>query len=315
MSSDAPQTTTKPAQPQITNNLISHVVKEVEKESEEQQPQNTSQAEPQATSPLHRYQSIPLDSIKLPEHVLRQRINDPKLQELADDIARRGQLTPIIVRPQEDGTYQLVAGLRRVIAIDSLGQTHITAQIQELTAVQAAEITLIENLKRDDINPVDESEYFQMLQNQFDMPLSEIAARIGKSPSYVGTRLSITTWPSFLQGALASETLNLSQCTQIAKADTPQIAQQLFDWTLESGANVSKISQWRKELSERVIQHIQTGGSAETYEPPPVAPEITFVCQLCLEKQPFANQSVLSLCHTCNQLIREVQQQGHFSSP
>jgi len=273
----------------------------------------TVQLAPQDQAAGEEYKVIPLIDILPPEHTLRQNIDQSALNELIADIQVRGQLTPILVRPINGGKYELIAGLRRCIALDTLGQTTVKAIVMAVDAVCAAETALVENLKRSDINPVDESQYFYTLLNIYMLVPQDIATRIGKSLSYIESRLAIQVWDVYLKNALISGILNLTQCSEISRGSTERVRKQLYDWTIEMGANAKKIGAWRKEIDTQVAAHVAAGGQLQTFIPPADAPEITFICETCYVKKPFSEHRVFAICSDCFNLIQEVSRQGYFA--
>ncbi|MDI3270037.1 MAG: ParB/RepB/Spo0J family partition protein [Bacillota bacterium] len=120
----------------------------------------------------------------------RRHLEPQALQELADSIKEHGILQPIIVRPAGDG-YQLVAGERRWRAAQLVGLATVPVLVRQLTDHQVAEIALIENLQRADLNPLETARAYQRLQTEFQLPVEEIARRVGKSRSAIANTLRL----------------------------------------------------------------------------------------------------------------------------
>ena len=110
----------------------------------------------------------------------RRRFNEEQITELADSIRERGLLQPLIVR-LVDGKYELIAGERRLRAVRSLGMTEVKIVVHDATDLEVAELTLIENLQREDLTPLEEAEQYKLLQTQFGMKQEVIARHVGKS--------------------------------------------------------------------------------------------------------------------------------------
>jgi len=125
----------------------------------------------------------------------RKNFNSETLAQLADSIAAMGVIQPILVRDIGGGFYQIIAGERRWRASKMAGLTEIPAIIMEADALRAAEVALIENIQRDDLNPYEEAEAYQMLLIEYELTQEEIASRIGKSRSAIANSLRLLELP------------------------------------------------------------------------------------------------------------------------
>jgi ParB-like partition proteins len=125
----------------------------------------------------------------------RKSFNSETLSQLADSIAAMGVIQPILVRDVGGGFYQIIAGERRWRASKMAGLTEIPAIIMEADALRAAEVALIENIQRDDLNPYEEAEAYQMLLAEYELTQEEIASRIGKSRSAIANSLRLLELP------------------------------------------------------------------------------------------------------------------------
>lgn len=117
---------------------------------------------------------------------------DPKaLEDLSESIAQHGVLQPLLVRPMATGGYQLVAGERRWRAARMAGLTRVPVVVRQMTDAQTMELALIENLQREDLNPVEEAQGYQVLMEQFGLTQEEVAQRVGKSRPAVANALRL----------------------------------------------------------------------------------------------------------------------------
>ena len=126
----------------------------------------------------------------------RKTFTDESLAELTESIARYGVLQPLLVRPLGDGGYQLVAGERRWRAARMAGLTEVPVVIREMTDEEAAAFALIENLQREDLNPVEEAVGFRKLMDDFGLTQEEAAERVGKSRPAVANALRLLKLPA-----------------------------------------------------------------------------------------------------------------------
>ena len=125
----------------------------------------------------------------------RKDFDDKALSELADSIAKYGVLQPLLVRPLADGGYQLIAGERRWRASRLAGLTEVPVVIREMTDEEASALSLIENLQREDLNPIEEAMGLHSLMNDFGLTQEETAERVGKSRPAVANALRLLNLP------------------------------------------------------------------------------------------------------------------------
>ena len=110
----------------------------------------------------------------------RKFFDEEALKELADSIAMHGVIQPLLVRPLSDGGYQLIAGERRWRASRMAGLTQVPVVVKEMTDEEAMELALIENLQREDLNPIEEAEGFKLLMDTYSFTQEQAAERVGK---------------------------------------------------------------------------------------------------------------------------------------
>lgn len=134
----------------------------------------------------------------------RKYFDKEQLQELADSIAEHGVIQPVILVKGENGYYRIIAGERRWRAAKLAGLTEIPAIVRDYSDVQAAEIALIENLQREDLNPIEEAQGYKDLMDRFGLTQDKISERVGKSRSNVANMLRLLNLESELQILLQS---------------------------------------------------------------------------------------------------------------
>ncbi len=122
----------------------------------------------------------------------RKDFKDEELRELSDSIAKHGLIQPILVRPIEDGSYQIVAGERRWRASRLAGLEKVPVVIREMDDLETMELALIENLQREDLNPIEESAGYKTLMDTYGLTQEQVAARVGKSRSAVANALRLS---------------------------------------------------------------------------------------------------------------------------
>lgn len=125
----------------------------------------------------------------------RKHFDEEALSELADSIALHGVIQPLLVRPISDGGYQLIAGERRWRASRLAGLTEVPVVIREMTDSEAMELALIENLQREDLNPIEEAEGYKLLMDTYSLTQEEAAERVGKSRPAVANAMRLLSLP------------------------------------------------------------------------------------------------------------------------
>ena len=125
----------------------------------------------------------------------RKHFDEAALNELADSIALHGVIQPLLVRPISDSGYQLIAGERRWRASRLAGLTEVPVVIREMTDSEAMELALIENLQREDLNPIEEAEGYKLLMDTYSLTQSEAAERVGKSRPAVANAMRLLSLP------------------------------------------------------------------------------------------------------------------------
>jgi ParB family chromosome partitioning protein len=139
-----------------------------------------SEATP-SSSPLHALQTLPIEFLQRGKYQPRKDINPEKLQELADSIKAQGVIQPVVVRQLESKKYEIVAGERRWRAAQLAGLHEVPVVVKEIDDRTAMAVALIENIQREDLNPLEEAEALARLLDEFDMTHQQIADAVGKS--------------------------------------------------------------------------------------------------------------------------------------
>jgi len=153
-------------------------------------------------------QEIPIDSIDPNPYQTRRRINETALEELAESIRASGVVQPVILRPIANGRFQLVAGERRWHASRRAGKITIPAVVRQISNEQAMEITIIENLQREDLNPMEQARAFERLSREFSLTQEQIAARTGKDRASIANFIRLLKLPEGVQNALEAGALS-----------------------------------------------------------------------------------------------------------
>jgi ParB family transcriptional regulator, chromosome partitioning protein len=156
-------------------------------------PQNVRQDEVRnaAQNVVHEFRELPLELIEPNLYQPRRHFDESTLQDLAGSIGERGVLQPVLVRPLEEGKYQLVAGERRWHAAQLAGLQSIPALVSAYDDREALEAALIENMAREDLNPVEQARAFSTLVNEFGATLEQVGRSVGRSTGTVSNMVRL----------------------------------------------------------------------------------------------------------------------------
>jgi ParB family transcriptional regulator, chromosome partitioning protein len=160
------------------------------------------------TQPAGNPQEVPIENIDANPYQTRRRINEQALDELAESIRVSGVVQPVVLRPMASGRFQLVAGERRWLASKRAGRTTVPAVIRQISNEQALEITIIENLQREDLNPVEQAHAFERLSREFNMTQEQIATRTGKDRTSIANFIRLLKLPESVQSAMEEGSLS-----------------------------------------------------------------------------------------------------------
>ena len=138
----------------------------------------------------------------------RHRFEDDALEELAASVGKHGILQPLLVRPMADGSYQIVAGERRWRAARMAGLSEVPVVIRELSDRETAELALIENLQREDLNPMEEALGYQHLIEQYDLTQEQVATAVNKSRPAVANAMRLLKLPASVSQMVSEGTLS-----------------------------------------------------------------------------------------------------------
>lgn len=179
----------------------------------------------------------------------RKQFDEAALSELADSIAQHGVLQPLLVRPILGGGYQLIAGERRWRASRIAGLTQVPVVIKELSDDEAAVISLIENLQREDLNPVEEAFGFASLIKDFNLTQEEAAKRVGKSRPVVANALRILKLPESVLDLVRENKLSAGHARAIAAVEDEKTVLLISETVVAKGLSVRATEKMVKALT------------------------------------------------------------------
>ncbi len=168
----------------------------------------------------------------------RKQFDEEALAELSDSIAQHGVLQPLLVRPMPDGGYQLVAGERRWRASRMAGLTEVPVVIRDLTDAQVAELALVENLQRENLNPLEEANGYKELSDKFGYTQEKISEIVGKSRPSIANALRLLNLPSDVQEMVSNGSLSMGHARAILALQDDKMKTDLAKLVIQNDLSV-----------------------------------------------------------------------------
>ncbi len=195
----------------------------------------------------------------------RKQFDDEPLAELADSIAEHGVLQPLLVRPLPNGSYQLIAGERRYRASRMAGLTEVPVVIKSLSDEEAAVISLIENLQRENLNPVEEANGFNDLIKQFGLTQEEAAKKVGKSRPAVANALRLLKLPKEVLEMIKANQLSAGHAKALAGLEDKSKIIAAAKLIVEKGLSVREAEKLVKNLTAEKKEKTATKSKRISY--------------------------------------------------
>lgn len=209
--------------------------------------------------------TVPLREIEPDPGQPRKTFNQDSLAELAASIGEHGLLQPIAVRPQPMGGYRIVAGERRWRACRMAGLTEVPVVIRDVSDQEAMELALVENLQREDLDPVEEACGIRELMDRCGLTQEQAAQRLGKSRSALANSLRLLGLPPEALELLRSGALTAGHAKAILGLPTPELQVQAAKLIAEHSLNVRQA----EDLCRKLAKDAKQAGQEIAPEPPP----------------------------------------------
>ena len=214
--------------------------------------------------------SIPIDEIDPNPLQPRRLFEKEKLDELAQSIVHNGIVQPLVVRKNE-GRYQLIAGERRLRAAKLAGLLEVPAVVREIADKNLLEITLIENIQREDLNPIETAQAFQRLASDLYLSLEEIARHTGKDRTTIVNLMRLLQLPKEVQQLVVEHKLTAGHARGLLGLPTTEVCLNLAHKIVSHGWSVRQV--------ERVVQKIRQEGQSPAEAEPKADPNVRAAIQ------------------------------------
>ncbi len=180
----------------------------------------------------------------------RRSFDPEKIDELAQSIREHGLIQPIIITPAQNGRYTIVAGERRWRAAKKAGLKTVPTVIREYSPEETAQIALIENLQREDLNPIEEAAGYRRLMDEFSLTQEAVSEKIGKSRSAVANSLRLLSLDDELQKLVSDGKISGGHARALLAVDDNDARRELADKIISGGLNVRQAETLAKKLSK-----------------------------------------------------------------
>ncbi len=181
----------------------------------------------------------------------RKRFDEPKLQELAESIREKGILEPLLVRRTDQG-YQLIVGERRWRAAQKAGLREVPVVVKEVEGREAFEISLIENLQREDLNPIEEAEAFKHLIEEFNISQEDLSKRIGKDRTTITNTLRLLKLPFEVRNQLLQNRITPGHARAVLSLENKEKQKELCGLIIKKGLSVREAERLAKRWSAKL---------------------------------------------------------------
>ena len=196
-------------------------------------------------------QTLPLSRIEPRQDQPRDQFDEDRLQDLAASIARHGLIQPVIVRQLPNGDYQIIAGERRWRAARIAGLSEIPVRVLEADDRSVAELALVENLQREDLNPMEEARGYQKLISDYSLTQEEAAAGVGKSRSAVTNALRLLNLSAPVADLVERGALSAGHARALLAVEDPVLQLSAAKQVLEKSLSVRKAEQLAAKLAKQ----------------------------------------------------------------
>jgi ParB family chromosome partitioning protein len=180
----------------------------------------------------------PVDKITVGRWQPRQKMDEARIAELADSIKTQGILAPLMVRPRVNGGYELIAGERRLRAARMLGLAAVPVVVREVDDRGALELALVENLQREDLDPIEEAAAYRRLMTEFDYTQAQLAERVGKARSTITNTMRLLSLPEDIIADVREGRLTAGHALALAGAGSEAQMRRIRDLVLHDGISV-----------------------------------------------------------------------------
>lgn len=218
---------------------------------------------------------VPVDHIRKNPHQPRKEFDEERLDELADSIKEHGLIQPVTVRYIGEKRFELISGERRLRAAKLAGLKEIPAFIREADDEQSMAFALIENIQREELNPLEVALGYKRLLEEFDYTQAEVAKRVGKNRTTVTNMLRLLNLPDFIQSALKSNQISMGHARALITIEDEDVQKKILNKVIDRGMSVRQIEEAVRDVSQPSRSNKKKSSSSNKEELDPFYKEIS----------------------------------------
>ncbi len=199
-----------------------------------------------------KIQSLAIDKIAASKYQPRLYFSDSRLQELSDSIKEKGIIQPMLVRPKND-KYEIIAGERRFRAAKLAGLTEVPVVVKHVSDEDLLELSLIENIQREELNRIEEAKAYQRLAREFGMTHERISKSVSKDRATISNTLRLLELPKAIQDFVEQNTISVGHAKSLLSLDTEEERDQMCQQVIKKS--------WSVRQTEQMVRNHLAGGA------------------------------------------------------
>ncbi len=205
-------------------------------------------------------QTVPIEAIKPNRYQPRMEFDESALDELKESVKEFGVLQPLLVRKLAEGDYELIAGERRLRAAKLAGLTEVPVDVREFNNEEIAQIALIENIQRENLNAMEEAKAYERLMKEFKLTQETVAKKVGRSRSHIANFLRLLNLAEQVQAYVANGSLSMGQAKPLLALEDKDLQLEAADYIQSRELSARQSEQLVKRLLENpALLHEQNG--------------------------------------------------------
>ncbi|TDK22688.1 ParB/RepB/Spo0J family partition protein [Luteimonas aestuarii] len=233
-------------------------------------PKAAAEAPKLEASPEDTLRTLPVDSMQPGRYQPRKHWDGAKLTELAESIKAQGVIQPIVVRQMPDRTFEIIAGERRWRASKEAGLAEVPVVVRQADDRTVVAMALIENIQREDLNPLEEAQALQRLIDEFDLTHAQTAETVGRSRAAVSNLLRLLELPPAIRTLLESRQLEMGHARALLTL-SPELASKLAAEAVEHGWSVREVEHRAQQFAAGKLPVTKKKKAGKTATPPDIA--------------------------------------------
>ncbi|MCR5758304.1 MAG: ParB/RepB/Spo0J family partition protein [Selenomonas sp.] len=212
----------------------------------------------------HEKQQVAIASIKANRYQPRMEFDEGALEELKESVKEFGVLQPLLVRKMPDGTYELIAGERRLRAAKLAGLTEVPVDVREFNNEEIAQIALIENIQRENLNAMEEAKAYERLMKEFSLTQEIVAKKVGRSRSHIANFLRLLNLSEQVQAYVANGSLSMGQAKPLLALENKELQLEAADCIQNRDLSARQSEQLVKKLLDNPALLKEQAGKPDT---------------------------------------------------